>query len=343
MELPTYQYICSDKSVLYPIFKKYLWAPVLPALPAWLSPNTMTLWGNFFAWAGFAVCLVLKPEDSTWFIVPALCNFLYMSFDNMDGMQARRANRSSPLGEFLDHWGDSFNTGLLIFGYGIAMGMETWFLAIMLSFVCMAYFSCFWEQKVTGKLTFGTTGSIEGIMYIFVMYLLVAAFGHEAICHQPLIGPLSLSNFMLIIVCSSFVMIIISAIGRVGRNGTDFLGHVVAYLMLGAWFALGDLPFIAYGFMVVFAGAHLGGRVVISRVLGEEFKIGDPILYFLVAASMAVSLGAGLNAEQQTLATTPILAYLVFRLAADFTRTVSVLRHHLVPNEFLARWFPSQN
>ena len=341
MEQPSYQYVCTDKSVLYPIFKKYMWAPALPYLPAWFSPNSMTLWGNFFAWAGFAVLCVLKPEDSAWFLVPALCNFMYMSLDNMDGMQARRAGRSSPLGEFLDHWGDAFNTGLLIFGYGVAMQMPLWFIALLLSLVCMAYFACFWEQQVTGKLNFGVAGSVEGIVYLMIMYTLVAAFGHRAICHTPVLGPLSISNLALIGVGAAFVMTILSAMQRVGRRATDFLGHALVYTMLGVWLALGDLPFIAYGFMVVFAGAHLGGRVVISRVLGEEFKVGDPILYFLVAASMAVSLGAELNAEHQTLATAPILGYLVFRLAGDFTRTVSTLRHHLVPSEFLARLFPS--
>jgi phosphatidylglycerophosphate synthase len=340
MEKPNYQYVCTDKSVLYPHLKKWVWAPALPALPAWLSPNTMTLWGNFFAWVGFAVCLVLQPTDSTWFVVPALCTFLYLSFDNMDGMQARRAGRSSPLGEFLDHWGDSFNTGLAIFGYGVAMQTPPWFLALMLSLVCVAYFSCFWEQKVTGRLTFGPAGSVEGLMYIVTMYLLVAAFGHETICTKPVLGPLSVSNLCLLFVCGAFVLTIVGAWHRVGRNIGDFLGHAIAYAMLGLWFALGDLPFVAYGFMVVFANAHLGGRVVIARVLDEPFRIGDTTLYFLIAASMALSLGADLGADGQTLATAPVLAYLVYRLAADFSRTVSSLRHHLVESEFLAKLFP---
>jgi hypothetical protein len=141
MTNPRYEYLCEDKSVLYPHLKKYVWAPILPGLPAWLSPNTMTLLGNFFAWASFAVLLVLKPEDSTWFLVPALGNFLYLSLGNMDGMQARRSGRSSPLGEFLDHWFDAFNTGLLVFGFGVAMRTPPWFLVLMLSLVCVAYFS----------------------------------------------------------------------------------------------------------------------------------------------------------------------------------------------------------
>lgn len=340
MQKPPYQYICEDKSVLYPPFKKYVWAPLLPHLPAWLSPNTITLWGSFFTWVGFAVSLVLQPQDSIWFLVPAVCFFLYMSLDNMDGMQARRAGRSSPLGEFLDHWGDGFNTGLVIFAYGVALQTPTWFLAILLSLVMVAYFSCFWEQQVTGKLSFGPAGSVEGIMYVVSMYVLVAVFGHEAICHKPILGPLSVSNLMLLVVCAAFVFTFVSAWIRVGRRIGDYLGHVIAYAGLGAWYAAGDMPFVAYGFMVVFAGAHLGGRVVIARVLDEPFKVGDPILFFLIAASATVSLGAGLGAEGQTIATAPVLAYLAFRLAGDFTRTVHALRHHLVERELLERLFP---
>jgi phosphatidylglycerophosphate synthase len=335
-----YQYICEDKSVLYPILKRFVWAPALPSLPAWLSPNTMTLLGSFFAWASFAVLLVLQPEDSTWFLVPALMNFLYLSLDNMDGMQARRANRSSPLGEFLDHWSDGFNTGLMVFGYGVAMKTPPWFVVLMLSLVCTAYFSCFWEQEVTGRLYFGKGGSIEGVMYIVGMYLLVAAFGHDLIATSTPLGPLSFSNATLVLVGVCFVLTFLSAIRRVGRRAADYLPHAIVFTALGVWFALGRIPLIPMGFVIVFAGAYLGGRTVVARVLREPFRAGDRILYFLIAACMAVALGADLSADGQTLAAVPILTYLVFRLAGDFSRTVSTLRHHLLPGELLARFFP---
>jgi len=127
---------------------------------------------------------------------------------------------------------------------------------------------------------------------------------------------------------------------RVGRRSTDFVPHAVVYCALGVWFGLGDIPLVPLCFLVLFAGAHLGGRAIVARVLGEPFRAGDPILYFLIAAAMAVSLGANLTPEHQTLAAVPILGYLAFRLAGDFTRTVSALRHHLVPEELLARLFP---
>lgn len=337
MKPQSYQYLCEDRSVLYPILKKHVWAPALPHLPEWLSPNTMTLVGSLFAWMGLAVLLVLQPEDSTWFLVPAALNFLYLTLDNMDGMQARRSGRSSPLGEFLDHWLDAFNTGLMVFGYAVAMRTPAWFGVMMLALVCTAYFSCFWEQQVTGRLHFGRAGSIEGIMYIVGMYVLVAAFGHDTIAMEPIVGPLSLSNFALIGVGFCFVLTIVSAMGRVGRRWSDFVPHAVVYSALGLWFALGEIPMVSVCFVILLVGAHLGGRVVVARVTGEPFRAGDPVLYFLIAGAMAVSLGGELDADGQTLAALPIVAYLVLRLAVNFVRTVNALKQHLSPGEFLAR------
>lgn len=39
----------------------------------------------------------------------ALCLWLYSTFDNVDGKQARRTGSSSPLGELFDHGCDALN------------------------------------------------------------------------------------------------------------------------------------------------------------------------------------------------------------------------------------------
>jgi len=39
----------------------------------------------------------------------ALCMWLYSTFDNVDGKQARRTGTSSPLGEIFDHGCDALN------------------------------------------------------------------------------------------------------------------------------------------------------------------------------------------------------------------------------------------
>jgi phosphatidylglycerophosphate synthase len=337
MKPPSYQYVCVEHSVLYPFLKKHVWGPIVPRLPAWLSPNTLTLAGSFFAWAGLAILLLLKPEDSTWFLVPAACNFLYLSLDNMDGMQARRAGRSSPLGEFLDHWLDAFNTGLMVFGYAVAMSLPMSFGLIMLGLVMIAYFATFWEHYQTGALELGRGGSIEGVLYICGMYVLVALFGHAPIATDGFVGPLSFSTFTLMGVAVAFVLTILKPMWRVGRAWADFVPLTVVYGAFLLWGVLGEIGMVAMGFLILFVGAHLGGRVVVARVLGERFHAGDPLLYFLVAACMAVALGAELSSDGHTLASLPILSYLLFRLAGDFTRTVTTLKHHLLPRELLAR------
>jgi phosphatidylglycerophosphate synthase len=341
MEDPTYRYICEDKSILLPFLKKYLWIPAFALVPEWLSANTMTLAGNLCAWVSFAMLLALKPENSAWFIVPAIGNFLYMSIDNMDGMQARRSGRSSPLGEFLDHWGDCFNIGLICFGYGIAMKAPPWFVIVMLALGTLTCYASFWEQQVTGKLILGETGTPEGVMYVVTMYMLVAVFGHEAIATKPLVFGMSLSNLTLY---TSFfctiVLTVFNSMRRVGKRWGDFLPPAIIFSAVGIWFASGSIPLLPALFVILFAGGYLSGRVVVARVLHEPFRPGDFLLYILIAAAMTTSIGFALSPESSTLVSMAVLVYLIVRLAIDFWRVVNSLSHHLAPGELLARIVP---
>lgn len=333
-----YEYICEDKSVLYLPLKKYLWAPLVAKLPLDVSPNTLTLAGSFFAWVAFTALLLLNPSNSLWFLLPAAANFLYLSLDNMDGMQARRAGRSSALGEFLDHWADGFNIALVVFGFGVAMNAPAWFLVPMLWLGTMTCYACFWEQQVTGKLNFGATGANEGIMYTIVMYLLVVVFGHDAIATRPLLFGQSFSNLTLFIsFACTVVQTVAGSMWRVRSRRMDFIAPVLLFAVSLLWTYYGNLPVLAALFLIMFGGAYLSGRLVVARVLRQPFQTHDPLLYGLLIAGLTVAVGARFSASVSTYVVSTILFYLTVRLGMDFRRTVLSLKHQLNSQELLAR------
>src|SRR5258706_3990675 len=156
-----YQYLCEDKSVTYPVLKKYLWAPCLRFIPMRRSANSITLLGNLCSVVAF-VFLALTPHTGATglaFLLPAAAIFLYLSLDNIDGAQARRSGSSSPLGEFLDHWCDAFNTGFLVLGYCFAMNVPAWQSRLVLRLAGGAYFAATWEHRTTGGLPFRPLGT----------------------------------------------------------------------------------------------------------------------------------------------------------------------------------------
>ncbi len=58
--------------------------------------------------------LSLKKEiPSVIYILFAYCIFLGQTFDAIDGKHARKLNRSSPLGQLMDHGCDAFSNSFL--------------------------------------------------------------------------------------------------------------------------------------------------------------------------------------------------------------------------------------
>ena len=113
--LAKYKYSGADNSLFYNyVSTHYLNFVVQRVFPPWLAPNLVTLMGFGCFLTGYttimAHCTVGECPDATprWvFYAMALAMFLYQSFDNCDGKQARRTGTSSPLGEFFDHGVDA--------------------------------------------------------------------------------------------------------------------------------------------------------------------------------------------------------------------------------------------
>ncbi|HCF60632.1 MAG TPA: hypothetical protein DFS52_21860 [Myxococcales bacterium] len=333
-----YAYTCIDHSILYPHLKRWLWAPAVPALlPMSLSPNTMTIVGNLLAWIAFFILLSMGSQHRLLFLVPAVLNFIYLSLDNMDGIQARRTGRSSPLGEYLDHWADSFVATMMVFGYGIATGLEPWIMLSGMAMVGTAYFATFWEQRHARRLVFGLCGSIEAILAISAFYCIFAVGGLEPLARTPRIFGYSLASAIFSLVAFFSATAFVGSMIRVGKGWGDFVPHVLVFGAAGLWYAYGEVPLIAVGFIFMLASSHLGGRMVMAKVLDEEPRIGDTVLYLLLGAAMAASWALKLGPTGQAIAAVPVIAYLLARLAGDFHRTVGSLREHLNPSELLSQ------
>ena len=334
---PAYSYNVEDRSVLLPYYKRYIWEPLLAHVPASVTPNTLSILGNLGSVFSFIVLLFATPEQPWVFWLPALGTFAYLCLDNMDGTHARRTNQSSPLGEFIDHWFDSFNTGFLTLGLYFAGRLPPEQILGVVAATNVAYFATMWEQRHTAYIRFGRGGQVEGVTVIVGVYIAIAVLGHEAICQTRLFGFLSVIELTAVLLVFAYVLTVIGSAVRTRRAFAEWLPLLVVMALVGAWYGVGKLGFFPAASLLLLANAALGGRHVIARVLERPYPSVDVGLLACLALGFGASLLLDLSAQSQSFLGWGVAAYVVGRLAFDFITTVHALRRFLRPGELLER------
>jgi ethanolaminephosphotransferase len=184
-----FQYTCENKSLTYnyitsPLLDKY----ILPLVPTWLAPNTITLLSFLFNFFTFIIIVLEcgnnynKPLSRFCCFLQAFSHLMYILLDNLDGKQARKTLSSSPLGLLFDHGFDTLTTWIVSFNVShIIMTGNSGILSLSI-FYCL--FLGFWvnvyEEYFTGKLNFWyINGADEGNLVISIAAFLSGIFGVE--------------------------------------------------------------------------------------------------------------------------------------------------------------------
>ena len=103
------QYSSIDKSFIARYVLHHYWEWSVTLFPTWMAPNLITLLGLCFVFTNFLCILVFVPDllppepNYPWLYLSfAVGIWMYSTFHNVDGKQARRTGCSSPLGELFD-------------------------------------------------------------------------------------------------------------------------------------------------------------------------------------------------------------------------------------------------
>lgn len=185
-------------------------------LPWWLPANIITIISNSNVLLAFVITLTAHRVNwPIWIFIPILF-FIYVVGDATDGMQARRTKTGSPLGEFTDHFLDTFVTGILEVSVFYVYSCTK---VYMVSFVLMlGYFlqiTAFWERYKLGHLSFGKISSTDAIIFLSLFIAagfikpVNAFFTQPAANFIPFLGQFNLSVIEAITIvlaaCSIFV------------------------------------------------------------------------------------------------------------------------------------------
>ncbi len=333
----TERYHVEDHSILVPLLKRFVWQPVLGIVPPTFAANDLTLMGTTCSVSAFLIAVFLEPTRLTMALMVGLI-FAYLTFDNIDGAQARRTGTSSPLGEFLDHWLDAFNLTFMFLGAVICFGLSSDRGVIIMLVACLSYGMTFWEQQVTGQVFMGRVGNVEGIVVTASFYVAGAVVGPEVLRSTALVMHYTAIDLLFVAAFAACASTIIGPILRVRKRLFEPALIFAPVLFVGAIFLLiPDIGARPPQFLLALLTPTLAGRVLIGHLLSVKAQ-PDPLLIIgtpLLAVGLWLSGATPVQFEQLLIGLT---AYAGLRSALDFVRTLRTLRGHLQPNEFLSRF-----
>ncbi|KAJ2493988.1 hypothetical protein IWW37_000066 [Coemansia sp. RSA 2050] len=189
--LRNYRYRAVDKSFLTKYLYRHYWEWAVTLFPLWMAPNLITLTGLSFEVFDVLLVLLIMPDlegPGPWWIYFAfgIGMWLYSTFDNVDGKQARRTGTSSPLGELFDHGCDALNCTIagIVEASAFACGIS-WQTVTIVFFTTMTFFFSTWEEYHTGVLYLGYVNGPTEILTLAVLACFASGIWGPAIWHVP--------------------------------------------------------------------------------------------------------------------------------------------------------------
>lgn len=174
------------------------WEWLTLSLPLWMAPNLVTLIG-FLGLASQVLVFALNDpslqlEQPRWaYLYSAVAIFFNQTMDAMDGKQARRLKKSTPLGQLFDHGCDCIGVTFLLYSVFAACrtGEDLWLCFEALYTGAVLFYAANWSEYHTHVLVTsnGVFGVTEVQLAICALNLLSALFGPD-IFHYQILGQL---------------------------------------------------------------------------------------------------------------------------------------------------------
>ncbi|KAJ1918934.1 hypothetical protein H4219_002290 [Mycoemilia scoparia] len=303
--LRNYKYRSVDKSFLTKYVLRHYWNWAVTLFPTWIAPNLITLIGLSFEIFDVLLVLLFVPDlfgpGPAWmYYCFGAGIWLYSTFDNVDGKQARRTNTSSPLGELFDHGCDALNCSIagVVEAASFAMG-DTWTTLGLFLCITWTFYISTWEEYHTGVLYLGyVNGPTEFIVFACIACILSGYYGPQiwhvnAQEYIPVIGhwfPESwelISAMVLIVIILTFTVQfgtslanVYSACKEKNKSFLATLPHLVPYFALiwasyiwadNSYWVIGNTHMILYIFVVGFAFGRMVSKMILAHLMGMAF------------------------------------------------------------------------
>jgi phosphatidylglycerophosphate synthase len=323
MSEPHYEYRWDDHSVLTKVLKEPVFVPLVHALPRRITPNQLTVFGHIVVWLTVAAVLLLDEPPVLLIAVMGISFLTYALADCIDGMFARHTERTSRLGELLDHGFDSVSLPLVSLGIGVALRLPPWLILASTGGVAFITFATFVHGYRVGYVVLGAIGSLEGITAAGVVCLLALAFGIDRLAAPIALG-ISIAGWLAIAIVGGSLLALGSMRGLI-HHVADFTVLFLLCAATIAWYSLGQISVASAGLLFVAVCAYQGCILTCSRLVRAPLRLWDAGLLVTVVGGALVSLALHPGAEVQAMLAALGPLYALLRGGLTFSRAIHAL------------------
>jgi phosphatidylglycerophosphate synthase len=288
------------------LFYKIWWTPVASLLPKWIAPNLITFIGFITTFTNIPLMVHYNPTlESTlpsWvFAYAGFTVFFYITMDAIDGMQARKTNSSSPLGQLFDHGCDCTITTVysLMMINGLGLGPDWKSVALVVS-VQFAFFLSQWEEKYTGTCrtcVMGIFGVTETQLMLMTQMFLSAVY--PGIAKMPVYEGWTFSECYVVLYLGFMILVSASCVLAITIKHPsafrELLSVAVLNLAVFVWsfkFAMQPDEYIVALLALAFNNSFSTSRVIVSSMSHTEFPLyHKAAIPFFVIIAIRLILG----------------------------------------------------
>jgi phosphatidylglycerophosphate synthase len=306
--------------------------PVLQRIPRGVHPNTISLSNHVVSWSigGLSyLSLQVEPVLRTLVLVAAgVCMFCFAIGDCLDGMQARRTDRCSKLGEMLDHWLDAINVPMVTLGISLALDLGPLETVVLHVTNAMIYNAQLVLYHNTGNFVHAETSGTDAVVGSSIGYVVTGIFfyffGPELFWVRVVITTAVIVAILLQLKLNLFYYVRLKGL----------IPHHLPFVLLCAGFAalylLEIVDRTAFLLSVLFLSFRITGSYVLFSILKRRFRGFDLGVALLVASMLAARYliepipFAGRTVQFYLPIATCL--YMVIRNLVDFIRYYSELR-----------------
>ncbi len=162
-----YKYCSEDNTFLTRFYNK-IWYQIQKIIPKEISPNMITLMGLTSVVIGY---MLRKLEYGNIYMGTGV--LLYMNFDGLDGIHARKSKQTSVIGEYLDHLIDLINLGLITIGLGEQFGLDSDIINMLIGSLSLLFIIPHYEAIYKKKIIFKNISDVSLFLTITVVLFLL--------------------------------------------------------------------------------------------------------------------------------------------------------------------------
>jgi phosphatidylglycerophosphate synthase len=330
-----YSYKSINNSLIDKYLLKHWWKLAFKAMPAKANANAVSMVGNIGSWLAFILLsglpwgpAGLHGKAPSWvFFASAFALSFYHTLDALDGMQARRTGAAGPLGEFIDHWFDSFNAFIMPLGLLMAFPvMPPFFVAVIVLLFVSADLLTLEAVRKTGVLVFDPFSMDEGVFAYIALLVAIGAAGYHFWASPLVFGLAPIQLVFIFFAASLFVFCLrcLAATGGLKRLAVElaFLAPIAAWMLL-AYDDIGRMGLLCGSLLLGFTASRFTGDLLRERLMGLEYPYFPRDLVVLDLSLVVSGLLPGPSARFMITVGWAALTWTMLALALQFRKAIS--------------------